>query len=390
MRFVQARGDRRLVLRPLHHNVGRAVAGAVARGAAAAQRGLDLVGVRLGVSASARGRRERWCAGSGGGSLRGGSAPFGAARRLLSGRRRAQSWPWSPWPTWSAGTSASAATASPPASAPAAARAPSRPASSTCRPAALVLPPARASTCRRAPARRGWGRRRRAARSRRRGRASPTSAARPCSARRRRRSRRPRESARSAPAPLGWVPSKKVPRGGKTTKAGDASRVCGSEGDGSQSADAARLRTAAARLSQGLCCSHGRFERAWAFYPLLSDITSAVKGTAASTPACATRAVPISRNATNCRPPFSSVWCLLRRGVPMDSAIPVFSTTRDATTPTPGERLSGHNTGPQSALCKRVAFEVRRLPLEPSPWLCRTRTAAPRPRAPRALAHSPP
>ena len=29
----------------------------------------------------------------------------------------------------------------------------------------------------------------------------------------------------------------------------------------------------------------------------------------------------------------------------MDSAIPVFSTTRDATTPTPGERLSGHNTG---------------------------------------------
>ena len=220
MRFVQARGDRRLVLRPLHHNVGRAVAGAVARGAAAAQRGLDLVGVRLGVSAGARGRRERWCAGSGGGSLRGGSAPFGAARRLLSGRRRAQSWPWSPWPTWSAGTSASAATASPPASAPAAARAPSRPASSTCRLGALVLPQVRASrtyeagrTCRRAPARRGWGRRRWPARSGRRGRASPTSAARPCSARRRGRSRRPGESARPAAAPLGWVPSTKVPRG---------------------------------------------------------------------------------------------------------------------------------------------------------------------------------
>ena len=221
MRFVQAQGDRSLVLGPLDHNVGRAVAGAVARGAAAAQRGLDLVGVRLGVSAGARGRRERWCAGSGGGSLRGGSAPFGAARRLLSGRRRARSWPWSPWPTWSAGTLASAVTASPPASAPAAARAPSRPASSTCRLGALVLPPARASTRHRAPARRGWGRRRRAARSRRRGRASPTSAARPCSARRRRRSRRPRESAwpTAAPsAPWDGCPPRKYQEGGETTK----------------------------------------------------------------------------------------------------------------------------------------------------------------------------
>ena len=54
MGFVQPKGDRRLVLCPLHNNVGRAVAGAVARGAAV-QRGLDLVCVRLGVGA-ARGR----------------------------------------------------------------------------------------------------------------------------------------------------------------------------------------------------------------------------------------------------------------------------------------------------------------------------------------------